>query len=180
MTVIFQEDTKAAPVNLLIKKLLEAKWYHRAGFKDAVTESHMQSFFERLHVNEYELKWVKKEELNEMIGRFSFRDSKAWEKLKQIPDQLKEKIDSDYTMAQLEKLADFLPEAVFHPAFDHAFQQFGDEKIVRYLTVNSMYLALLICTAELAGEGECFEPILRIIESGHVPVGIDGNVIYLI
>lgn len=180
MTVIFQEDSKVAHINVIINKLLEANWYHRIGVKNEEIENYMQTFLSQLNVEEYELKWANKENLKEIIELLSFRDSKIWEKLKDIPDTLKEKIDEKNNNSHLEKLVDFLPEAVFHPAFDNAYKYFKDEKIINFLTGNAMYLAILICTAELAGEGELFESLLRIIENGHVPIGIKGNIIYLI
>lgn len=180
MNVIFQEDSKAEQLNQIINTLLEADWYDRAGFKDEEVESYMRSFLNQLNVEEYFIVWTDKEQLKETIENLSFRESAIWKKIKDLPDQLKEKIDDKDNNSYLEKLVDFLPEAVFHPAFDNAYKQFKDEKIVQYLTGNAMYLAILICTAELAGDEKLFEPILRIIERGHVPVGIKGNEVYLI
>lgn len=180
MHVIFQEDAKAEQLNEVINKLLETDWYHQAGFKDEEVETYMQTFLKQLNIEEYVFIWTNKQSLKETIENLSFRESTIWEKLKDIPDQLKEKIDANDNKTYLEKLVEFLPEAVFHPAFDNAYKQFKDEKIVQYLTGNAMYLSILICTAQLAGEEKLFEPILRIIEKGHVPVGLKGNEVYLI
>lgn len=43
-----------------------------------------------------------------------------------------------------------------------------------------MYIAVLVCTAELAGEEDLFIPLLELLEMGHVPVGLDRNTIYLL
>lgn len=177
MATVYQEDIS---VNQVSERLTTAEWFHKAGIREAETEALIEQLLSNLNVDNYQLKWIDKSELVDVIGRFSLQDSELWNKLKEIPDELKEKIDANNDTTRLEKLIDRLPEAVFHPAFDGAYKQCGEEKRVGFLTGNAMYLSVLIATAELAGEGELLKPLLQVIENGHVPVGIEGNVIYLL
>ena len=115
-----------------------------------------------------------------MIENIDFTDSSIWNVLKELPDQYKEKIVAAKLTDVLEQLVDRLPEVVFHPAFDGAFQQFSEEKTVNHLTVLAIYLSLLICTATLAGEEQSLAPLVDMLESGHAPIGLEGNTVYVI
>ncbi|GAB3062558.1 hypothetical protein [Virgibacillus ainsalahensis] len=174
------DETKIENANEIIDQLTSANWYHQAGVKEEETVKQLEELLNLLNVKEYEVKWVTKDKVPSLIENLSFEDSNLWEVLKELPDQLKEKIDAQNLEEHLERLVDRLPEAIFHPAYDGAYKQFEDEKSIKFLTTLAMYLGLMVSTAELAGEEKLLKPILTIIESGHAPIGIDGNLIYVI
>lgn len=180
VSVVFQEDTSKMTVNQAFEKLTTLGWFKEGGRVEKEIETLMEQFLKQFNIKQYEMKWLHKEELIEVIERFSFQGSDIWNELKEIPDHLKQQISANNDDSYLERLVDILPEAVFHPVFDGAFKQYSEEKTIRFLTGNAMYFALLICIAELASKGDLFQPIFQIIERGHVPVGIEGNMIYLL
>ena len=73
--------------------------------------------------------------------------------LGELPNQLKKEIEKAGQVSLLEKAVDTVPQAVFHSAFEKAFQAFGEEKTVSFLVGHAMYIAVLACTAELADKG---------------------------
>lgn len=182
MSVLLESlnGTAEEKTNQIIDKLTSVSWFHQAGVQVVETEDQMVKFLDMLDVKEYEIKWASKEEVPALIGQLSFSGSKLWEELRELPDQLKEKIDANNQNNLLETLVDRLPEAVFHPAFEGAYQQFNDKKTINYLITLSMYLGLMTTVAELSGEDKLFKPITEMIESGHAPLGLKANVIYLI
>src|SRR5699024_10468308 len=111
----------------------------------------------------------------------SLSGSSLWDKLKDVPDQLKEKIDELNQGELLKLVVDRVPEAVFHPAFEAAFEKFGgEEKVVQFFVGQAMYFATLICAAELANESTLSTQFIALLESGHVPIGPQGDIIYII
>lgn len=170
----------AESINALAERLSKINWYQQAGKEEQRAEELFQTLMHNLNVHEYELKWISKEEAGTLISTLSFEGSALWEVLKLLPDSLKQKVDEQGKGNVLEKAVDVLPEFVFHHAFEKAFQIFQQEKVVQFLTTQAMYLSILIATAEIAGESDLFLPLLELLESGHVPLGPEGNVIYLL
>lgn len=172
--------SKAQLINGVAERLAAINWYEKAGVKEVKVEETFSRFMQALQVNEFDIQWVSKEQVPDVIGKLTFDYSKLWEVLSQLPDQLKKEIDAAGQAPLLEKAIDTVPQAVFHAAFEKAFQAFDDEKTVSFLVGHSMYIAVLACTAELADKGELFAPLLEMLESGHVPLGPEGNTIYLL
>ena len=171
---------KAQSINDIAERLATINWYGKAGVKEVQAEESLHLFLKTLRVSEYNIQWVERERVLPIIGQLTFENSKLWEALRELPDQMKKKIDESGHVALLESTIEAVPQAVFHAAFEKAFQVFEDEKIVNYLVGHAMYIAVLICTAELADQVDLFAPLLELLASGHVPLGLEGNTIYLL
>jgi len=163
----------------LMDELSRASWYANAGEANAQTEEQLEQILKRLQVENYELKWAKKNEASELVNEFTFQNSELWNRLKDIPDQLQEKIEQAGREEQLTTLLEWVPELVYLAAFDHAYKTFEDEKLIQYLVVHGMYISFMACIAELAGD-DTFEPLVEMVKEGHIPLGIKGNTIYLL
>lgn len=172
--------SKAQSINEIANRLSTIDWYKEAGVKDRYAEETLRSFIESLQVNEYEIQWITKEQTAEIISNLNFHNSELWKVLSSLPEQLKKKIDEAGQADLLSKIIETIPQEVFHVAFQKAFQQFGEEKQVQFFVGQAMYIAVLLCTAELAGEVDLFASLLELLEAGHVPVGLDGNRVYLL
>jgi len=165
----------------ILDGLADVEWYHKAGEKDMDAEANMEQFLSRLNVSDYELKWVSKENLHDVLGELTFTESPLWDALKDMPGQFKETIVANGLDGRpLQKAVDLAPVSVYHPAFAGAYQQFGDKKAVQYLSVGAMYIGLMTSLSVLAEEEKLFEPIVEMIKSGHGPLGPSGKTIYLI
>lgn len=163
----------------LMDQLSKAKWYENAGKPDNQAVKQLEQFLVNLNVDKYEIQLASKDEARQLISEFTFKDSAVWDKLKDIPDQLKEKIDQVGKNEELNQLVDLMPEAIYLRTFERAYELFEDKKLIEYLVVHGMYLSLLICTGALA-EDELFNPIVDMIEAGNIPFGIKGNTIYVL
>lgn len=172
--------SKAQSINDVAERLTAINWYEKAGVTEKEAEEAFHRFMRNLQVNEYNIQWVSKEQVLEVISNLTFDNSELWEVLRELPDQLKKGIEVAGQMSLLEKAVDTVPQAVFHAAFEKAFQLFGEGKTVSFLVGHAMYIAVLACTAELADKAELFAPLLELLESGHVPLGPEGNTIYLL
>lgn len=163
-------------------RLISAAWFSNAGVIDKAVEDFIQKFLRLMNVDGVEIGWVSKEDLSVIIEKFNFTDNELWEVLKNLPEEMKIKIENNNRLLALEEIVEILPEAVFHPAFAGAFKELGDgdKKIVGFFTGLAMYLSLMITVSVLAGQEDLFIPILSIIESGHVPIGLDRNFVYMI
>ena len=172
--------SKAQSINDIANRLSNIDWYKEVGVKEKNVEEVLQRFLTKLQVANYEIEWISKEQIAQTISNLNLNNSELWDVLSNLPDQLKKKIDDTDQVDLLRKMIEIVPQEVFHVAFQKAFQQFGEEKQVQFFVTQAMYIAVLICTAELAGEGELFAPLLELLEGGHVPVGLDENTIYLL
>ncbi|MFS0575705.1 hypothetical protein AB1K83_08725 [Sporosarcina sp. 179-K 3D1 HS] len=182
MTVQFKEETygpEALSLTGLAEKLTSLDWFDKIGTTDAAVEQQVRQFVEALGVEQFDVKWVAKEDIAATIGKLTFDNSDVWQVLKDIPDKLKNKIDEKERTALLESMVDALPEAVFHPAYAGAFKQGTEEKAISYLVGNAMYISVMVCTAAIA-EADLFQPLLDIVESGHTVLGLEGNTIYIV
>ena len=131
-------------------------------------------------VSEYKIKWLSAAQVSETVSRLSFESSILWEVLKDLPDQLKEKIDAVGNEKLLADIVDKVPEAVFHGAYKQALNVFRDEKAIKFLVGHAMYISVLACTAELAGDVNPFSFIVELLADGHLPLGPEGNTLYLL
>ncbi|OMP66006.1 hypothetical protein [Domibacillus epiphyticus] len=183
MAVMINEEknrTKAREVNEMIERLTSIDWYSQAGVIEDTAADYVHQFMKALGVTEYELKWLAKEQVPSIVPSLSFSDSVFWDVVKEVPDQLKAKIDQQDQQALLEKTVEIVPEAVFHGAFKKAFSTFEDEKTIQYLIGHAMYISVMACSAVLADEFSAFEPIVQLLEAGHLPLGPQGNNFYLL
>lgn len=182
MAVMISEENQSTEVHLLnemIERLISINWYSQAGKQYVEAAEKTVQFIESLGVSRYEVRAVSKEEIPNIIQRLTFNGSELWTVLNEEPDRLKEKIVLSGKEELLQKVVDIVPEAVFHPAFAGAHQTFKDLKTVQFLIGHAMYISVMSCAAVLAGEEELFEPILNIIEAGHIPLGPEGDIFYV-
>jgi hypothetical protein len=163
----------------LMDELSHASWYENAGETSAQAEKQLEQVLKRLQVENYEIKWAQKENASELIQEFTFASSDLWSKLKDVPDQLKERIEEAGKEDQLSELIEWVPELIYLATFDRAYKIFEDEKVIQYLVVHGMYISFIACIAELAGDNS-FAPIVAMVKEGHIPLGIKENTIYLL
>lgn len=172
--------TDARSANEMIERLTSIDWYAQAGIKCEDAEKKVAQFMSAMDVSEYKIKWLSIEQVSETVSQLSFENSSLWDVLKELPDQLKEKIDSDGNEKLLADIVDKVPEAVFHGAYKQAFNVFKDEKVIKFLVGHAMYISVLACASELAGEENPFSFIVELLAEGHLPLGPEGNTFYLL
>ncbi|MBJ8075002.1 hypothetical protein JDS92_06480 [Bacillus cereus group sp. N12] len=183
MVVTLNEEkhgTGARTVNNWIERLLAIEWYNQEGQQQEGAVENVNQFMRTLGVNEYEVKWLSKNQVSGAIQRLTFERSNLWVILEKIPGQLRAKVNEVGNESLLEKVVDAVPEAIFHNAFERAFHTFGEEKTVQFLVGHAMYFSILICTAVLAEELKLFLPIVELLEAGYLPLGLEGNIFYLV
>lgn len=172
--------TKAQSINEIAERLCAIDWYKNVGKKERATEEAIQCFMQKLQVQDYEIKWITKEYLTETISKLTFENSNLWAVLAVLPDILKRKIDEADQADLLNIVVDTVPQEIFHIAFEKSFQVFSGEKQINFFVGQAMYIAILVCSAQIAGEVDLFTPLIEFLETGHVPVGVEGNTIYLL
>ncbi|MFE4428921.1 hypothetical protein ACFRH9_17765 [Peribacillus butanolivorans] len=172
--------TDARSANEMIERLTSIDWYSQAGVKCNEAEKKVEQFMSAIGVSEYKIKWLSAAQVSEAVSRLSFENSILWEVLKDLPDQLKEKINAAGNEKLLADIVDKVPEAVFHGAYKQASNVFRDEKAIKFLVGHAMYISVLACTAELASDVNPFSYIVELLEDGHLPLGPEGNTFYLL
>jgi len=177
---VAEADLQTKSIDAMVNRLQAIHWGKKAGQKNLEAEEKVIEFMYDLNVNSYEIKWLSKEEVPEMISRLTFEGSEMWGSLKEIPEELSRKIKEAGHEKYLLDLGDRVPELVFHGAYSHLFQQFEEKKTVEYLVGLAMYVSVMSCTAELAEGKNIFLSIVDLIEAGHLPIGPEGNTFYLI
>lgn len=170
----------ARSANEMVKRLTTINWYKNVGQQNIDAEQKIDQFMSSLNIHEYEIRWISRDQVTEMIGRLSFEGSAFWEALKEVPDQLKEKIVHAGNDTHLADLVDKVPEAIFHGAFTQAFNLFSEEKAVQFLVGHAMYVSVLACAAELTEGDNAFLPVVELLEAGHLPLGPEGDIFYLL
>lgn len=173
-------SSKAKSINELTEKLTSINWYSQIGKEEQDAEQALSDLLDSLKVDKYEIKWIKEHELNDVLGKIKLSGSPVWDKLKDFPAQLKRVIEDKNEEDLLESVIDIVPERVFHSVFDHAFKTFGKEKLVQFFVGQALYFSILICVSEIAGKSEMSSKFLTLLQTGHVPIGLNGNKIYII
>ncbi|ALQ68625.1 hypothetical protein [Bacillus thuringiensis] len=166
--------------NGMIERFMTMNWYSDIGKQNVEAEKKIDQFMRALHISEYEMKWISRNQLSETIERISFEDNDLWGTLAEVPDQLKEKIISVGNEKLLIDVVDKVPEAIFHGVYKEAFKHFSEEKVVKFLVGHAMYISTVACAAELAEEKNVFLPIVELLELGHIPIGPERNTFYLL
>lgn len=84
--------------------------------------------------------------------------------------------------AQVERSRDDYSEEIFHQVFDAAYQAFENDgsEVVKKVCENVMLVVRWLCVyeavTELADEFENLQQsLLRLLESGHIPIAIENN-----
>lgn len=163
----------------VMDQLQNALWYERAGESNDETEEQLKQFMKNLQVENYDIKWIRKEEAPRLIGTFTFENSAIWEQLKDVPDHFMKQIEEKGKQQQLDELIDRVPEFIYLRTFERAYALFQDKQLIQYLVVHGMYISTLACIAALL-EDELFIPIVEMVKDGHIPLGIKGNTVYLL
>ncbi|MFZ4452680.1 hypothetical protein [Salibacterium aidingense] len=168
----------------MMDRLMNIDWFHHVGKEDPQTNNHLKNFMEAIGVDTYQMKWTPRDEVPQMISRLSLENSVLWGRLKNIPDEIKEKVEAAEHETELDELVYHVPELVYHGAFEGAYRMFEDEKTVAFLAGHAMYISVLACAWELADDPEGtkenpFHYAVCILEDGHLPLGPIGNTIYL-
>ncbi|WP_138419600.1 hypothetical protein [Aquibacillus sediminis] len=176
---VSQQTVNINRLEQMIETYSSIDWFSNVGKKEEMTEQQLQQCLNQLGVSDFQIEWVTIQESADVYQRLTFQDSRIWEAIRDLPDRWTEKITENSHDAALKQVVEFLPEAVFQYAFDGAYKQFDEQKLINYMTGMAMYLTLMIAVSDLAEEGEQFEPIRQMIASGHIPFGIEGNTIYL-
>ncbi|WP_026684256.1 hypothetical protein [Heyndrickxia coagulans] len=170
----------ARSVNEMIARLVSVPWYSNAGRENPYAEQKIKEFATCFGTRKLDVKWISKEKLGDTAKQLTFEGCELWNVLKDIPDQLKVKIDVQGKGKILEDLVYKMPEAIFHRTFDQAYAIFGDRETVQFLIGHAMYIGLLYCLYELAEEENPVSFLLDILEAGNIPLGPDGNIFYLV
>lgn len=180
MILLDEKKYSSKAINELIEKLTTINWYKAVGQKDASAEQALSDLLNTLEVDQYKIEWVNKSDLDETLNKVKLSGSTVWEKLKDLPDQLKEVIEKQDELKLLKSVVDLVPEVVYHRAFECAYDTFKEEGLVQFFVGQAMYFSVLICVAELANQSAFSQKFITLLESGHVPVGPDGNTVYIV
>ncbi|HWK22311.1 MAG TPA: hypothetical protein VNS08_04680 [Ureibacillus sp.] len=179
-TINIQEMDLETAVDSIITRFRAVHWGKKAGLQNGEAEEKVITFLDALNVNSYTIKWITSGELSETISRLTFEGSELWDQLKEIPERFSTRIRQAGQEELLFELGDRLPEIIFHQAFSHMIDLATDKKSTEYLIGLAMYLCVLTCSAELAGEGSSFYPMIELLEMGNLVLGVEGNTIYLL
>lgn len=183
LTALINEEKygmKARSANELMNKITSLDWYSNIFLFNSEVETKVAHFMDAIGVDTYEVKWVSRENLEEIIGKLSFEGSFFGDVLKEYPSRLKQEISSNGNEQLLADIIEKMPELVFHSAFEKAFNCSEKSNVVSFLVGHSIYISILACTAELIDTNNRFVHLLDIIESGHVLLGPIGNTLYLL
>lgn len=78
----------------MIARLVSVLWYSNAGRKNPYAEQKIKEFAACFGTRKLDVKWISKEKLGDTAKQLTFEGCELWNVLKDIPDQLKIKIDA--------------------------------------------------------------------------------------
>lgn len=172
-------SSKERSLSELVEKFTTIGWFGLLGRRDIVAEKKILQFMRAIGVSDYTMEWITKERMLSVIENMTFEKSSVWEKLKDVPGQLKEEICRNEEEDLLESMTDTVLEAVFHSAFQGAYEQTKEKKVLNHLVGNAMYMSVLASGAMLAGKVNLYEAIIELAESGHTILGLEGDTLYI-
>ncbi|SDH17402.1 hypothetical protein SAMN05192534_10268 [Alteribacillus persepolensis] len=169
----------------LIERLADIDWYQKAGEQDKAVEEKLAESMKQLGVSTYQIEWIKPGEAADAIASLALEESSIWEQLKEVPDTIKAKMDEVNRETVVDDIVYNIPELVYHGSFAGAYQLFEDEKTTGFFTGHAMYISVLACLWEAAADldgmkDNPFLPLVEILESGHVPLGLKKETIFVL
>ncbi|SFK04325.1 hypothetical protein SAMN04487936_106272 [Halobacillus dabanensis] len=172
-------------VKTLIDRLINMDWYHQIGTKNVKVEEKLKKFMEAFDLYDYEKEWVSIQEVPDKISNLNLEDTKLWDRLKEVPERINNKGIETGRKDALDLLVSDIPELVYHGSFKGAYRTYQDQKAVSLVVGHALYVSLLACTweviADQAGwENNPFLYLIDILEEGHLPIGPQQNIFYLV
>ncbi|MFB4162440.1 hypothetical protein ACE1TI_01120 [Alteribacillus sp. JSM 102045] len=171
-------------VGRLLERLMNIDWYQNVGKNNSSIVEKTEKFMNTLGIETYQVEVIKKEEVTTMAPVLSLEESHLWQELKEIPEQIKQKIEESERNEILEDIVYNVPELVYHGAFKGAYDIFEKEKTVAFLVGYAMYVSVLACAWEIVSDLKGWEDnpflyIVEILEDGHLPLGPQSNTFFI-
>lgn len=183
MTIFERYDvsTKKEIMQTITEVLLNLPWYENIGMQNKQTEATLSSLISEITLEEYDIKWIDKKDLNKQLDKMDFSDSEIWQKLKDLPSDYKKELEE----LKLTKIWDImlleLPEHLFHVTFKKAYELFEENKEnVKYLINNAYYISVLITLSYLTNDKLFANKLIDLVKTGNTVVGFKGDTILLL
>jgi hypothetical protein len=172
----------------ILSRLLNMDWFVNVGTlhyrKEA--EEAIREWMDSFHLERYHIRWLEEEELVPSLAEINLAKSPLRRSLFPIPERMKQAATATGREGCLVKLADEIPAHLFHHCFDaayRAFHQYGSS-VVKTAVCSVMYIGGMACAWESIGdldgwESNPFHALLRVLEYGHCPLGMDEEQLYM-
>ncbi|MEB3101005.1 hypothetical protein [Ferviditalea candida] len=176
-------------VGSLIDRIGKINWLSAAAQTEnrVSAEAAIDQFLLSFGMEGYSIHWFDKNELAPFVERMTLRESPLWNRLEEIPQQIRDKAEETGRTAIVLKISENTPTNVFSLAFDAAFREFEEngEKVIQAAAGAMMYIAALACAwetlADLDGwKANPFLPLIQVLEAGHWPLGLYGGKFYAV
>lgn len=173
----------------LISRISQINWFSSFGKQKNQLQSELviSNFFDDLRVERLPIHWVSKEALPQFLRSLRLEPNPLWNKLEQIPGELRSAADQTGKMEMIPKVMDEVSEMVFHRSFDGAFRAFGPfgKEIVEMAVGTALYVCCLACLWELVDDqavkssANPFASLLAVFAQGYWPLGVHDDSFYV-
>lgn len=127
-----------------------------------------------------DLQFVSINEAENIIHQVSISNSKLWEKMMELPDQLFNEITNRVNIERLEQEINIISEYIFHEVYEKTYVLTKDFELIKHIILASVYYCTLLFLSKLSGRKDLEESLFSLINCGFIPIGIQENKVYLL
>ena len=173
----------------MLNRLSEIPWFSAVGSEQgqAEAEQAVKDAGKHLEAGDLQVVWLSKDKLASLDEELNLASSLLWAKLAELPARIKEKAQQAGRESVISEVTDELSEGVFHEAFKGAFEKLEayGQQVIQLAVGTALYVALLGALWEQFKDTPGWETnpyglLLKVFETGHWPVGLSGNKVYMI
>lgn len=173
----------------MLNRLSDIAWFSALGSQQgkAEAEQAVQEAGKYFQTGDLQVVWISKDKLASLDEELNLGSSPLWSKLSDLPGKLKSEAEAAGREAQLQDTVNRVTESVFHDAFKGAFsglETYG-QKVIELAVGTALYVSVLGSMwdelKDVSGmETNPYDMLLKVFETGHWPVGMANNQVYMI
>jgi len=173
----------------MLNRLSEIPWFSAVGSQQgqAEAEQAVKEAGKLLQTEDLQVVWLNKDKLASLDEELNLASSPLWAKLAELPGRIKDKAQQAGRESVITEVTDELAEGVFHEAYKGAFEKLEPYGLqaIQLAVGTALYVSLLGALWEQfndtpGGENNPYGLLLKVFETGHWPVGLAGNKVYMI
>lgn len=173
----------------MLQRISEIPWFSALGSQQGQEEAEqaVKEVGNYFQAGDLQVVWLNKDKLASLDVELNLGSSPLWSKLSDLPGKIKNEAEAQGCEAALTDTVNRVSETVFHDAFKGAFAELEayGQKVVELAVGTALYVSVLGSMwdhfKDVSGwETNPYSLLLKVFESGHWPVGMSNNQVYMI
>jgi hypothetical protein len=173
----------------MLNRISDIAWFSAAGSQEgrAEAEQAVKEVGNYFQTGDLQVVWMNKDKLASLDQELYLGSSPLWAKLSDLPGKIRVQAEASGRESVIAEVRDNVTEKVFHDAFRGAFNAFEaqGQQAVQLAVGAALYVSVLGSLWDQFKDASGWETnpygmLLKVFETGHWPVGMSGNQVYMI